>query len=84
MNVIIFNDHVQPTDTATLFGGDSEPVYIIDSDEVRDLPHLLAVLEIYKSTSQARQAGRKGKIPTGWTVMKASKKVELFIWNPTE
>ncbi|QKN84809.1 hypothetical protein KNV05_gp146 [Vibrio phage River4] len=82
MNVIIFNENVQPSDRATLFG-DEEVVFVAPSD-ARDLPSLLAFLGIYKSTSQARQAGRKGKIPTGWTVMKASKKVELFIWNPTE
>ncbi len=82
MNVIILSGHTRITDQANLFG--SEPVHIVDGDMLKDLPQLLAHLGIYKSTSQARQAGRKGKIPTGWTVMKASKKVELFIWNPTE
>lgn len=82
MNVVVANKNVLSTDKITLF--ENEEVIFVIPDNARDLPSLLVFLGIYKSTSQARQAGRTGEVPTGWTVMKASKKVELFIWNPTE
>lgn len=82
MNVVITNGFLQSTDIATLFG--NEPVTIVDGDLCKQLPSLLSALGIYKSATQARNSGRVGKIPEGWNVIKASKKVELFIWNPTE
>lgn len=48
-----------------------------------DIPKLLKLLRVYKSTSAAIRAGRIGAIPKGYTEYKASKKVTLYIWNPT-
>lgn len=79
MNVIIWNEFVRASDKYVLF--EDEPVIF---SEEKELPNLLKELGVYKSTSQARKAGRSGRIPEGWTQLKASKKVELFIWNPTE
>ncbi len=78
-NVIIFNDNVQETDQWTLFG--DEEVHITTTT---DLPRLLVELGIYKSTSEARRAGRTGEVPSGWTEFKASRKRRLWIWNPYE
>lgn len=82
MNVTINNSNVQPTDRHTLF--EDEPVIIVDEGLCKDLPQLLKHLGVYSSTSQARKSGRIGGIPVGWNEIKASKKVELFIWNPSE
>lgn len=79
MNVIIWNEFVKTTDKETLFG--DEPVIFSKETE---LPNLLKEVGVYNSTSQARKAGRCGRVPDGWNVIKASKKVEMFIWNPTE
>lgn len=40
----------------------------------RDIPGLLKLLGIYRSTSQARQAGRTGEFKTGYQFLRASKK----------
>lgn len=70
---------IEPTDVDVIFGG--EPYEIV---EARDLPGLLVALGIYKTTSDARRAGRSGPIPPGLTQMRASKTVpDLWIWNPT-
>lgn len=79
MNVVIWNEFVKTTDKETLFS--DEPVIFSKETE---LPNLLKEIGVYKSTSQARKAGRCGRVPDGWSVIKASKKVELFIWNPME
>ena len=78
-NIIVDNDNVLDSDKELIFG-DEEVI----TTEVMSLPNLLHTLGVYKSTSQARKAGRVGDIPTGYTEYKASKKVRLFIWNPTE
>lgn len=82
MNVAIISKFCKKSDIDLLFGG--EEVYAAHIDSTWGLPQLLRELGIYKSAKQAIQAGRTGEIPKGWTVMKASKKIELFIWNPTE
>jgi len=82
MNVIINNSNVQPTDQQTLFC--DETVIVVEEGACNDLPQLLKHLGVYQSTSQARKAGRVGVIPVGWSEIKASKKVELFLWNPSE
>lgn len=80
IDVIVENGNVQESDVE-LFYEDDE----IHRIEARDLPNLLVKLGVYKSTSQARNAGRKGDIPEGWTEMfKASKLVSMTTWNPTE
>ncbi|MBF84539.1 MAG: hypothetical protein CL489_08700 [Acidobacteria bacterium] len=78
-NIIVDNGNVLDSDKELIFG-DEEVI----TTEVMPLPNLLHTLGVYKSTSQARKAGRVGDIPTGYTEYKASKKVRLFIWNPTE
>lgn len=82
MNVIINNSNVQPTDQQTLFC--DEPVIVVEKGDCSDLPQLLKHLGVYQSTSQARKTGRVGGIPVGWNEIRASKKVELFLWNPSE
>ena len=82
MNVIINNSNVQTTDRHTLF--EDEPVIIVEEGVCNDLPQLLKHLGVYVSTSQARKAGRIGDIPVGWSEIKASKKVELFLWDPSK
>lgn len=62
---------------------------IFEDEHVDRIPNisldvLLAKLGIYKSTSEARRAGRQGLIPLGYSEIKASKKDRLFIWNPSE
>lgn len=62
---------------------------IFEDEHVDRIPNisldvLLAKLGIYKSTSEARRAGRQGPIPLGYSEIKASKRDRLFIWNPSE
>lgn len=78
-NVIIHGPWLKFEDPSYLFG--KEPFHVTDTT---DLSRLLVELGIYKSTTQARKAGRSGEVPTGWTEYKASKKRFLWIWNPTE
>jgi len=84
-NVIIKNSAWREEDLAALFGdldGNVEQVFFAESDE---LSALMRELDIFPSASKARQAGRVGVIPAGWTAeFKASKKRRLWIWNPTE
>lgn len=82
MNIVINQSAWQQTDIATLYGdhqGNVEDVVFVDS---MPMPNLLVELGIFASTSKARQAGRIGDIPDGWTEYKASKKRTLWIWNP--
>lgn len=85
MNVIIKDSAWIPEDIPVLFGdrnGNVEDVVFAESTE---LPQLLRELGVFKSASEARRAGRTGPVPPGWTdQFKASKKVRLWIWNPTE
>ena len=80
MNIIVKNKFIQLTDKETLFL-DEDVTYV---DDTLDLPNLCVKLGVYKSTSQARGANRKGAIPTGFTEMKLNKKTPAWIWNPTE
>ncbi|MBV36211.1 MAG: hypothetical protein CMP47_12300 [Rickettsiales bacterium] len=85
MNIVINDSAWQEKDIATLYGDTNnnvdEEVRFVDE---KPMPNLLVELGVFKSTSQARQAGRTGEIPKGWTQYKASRKVTLWIWNPTE
>lgn len=79
-NVIINSSAWQEGDAELLFG--DEEVHFSDAD---DLSVLMKELGVFPSTSKARQAGRVGPIPVGFTFeFKASKKRRLWIWNPTE
>jgi len=84
-NIIIKNSAWRDEDIATLFGdleGNVEEVTFAESDE---MSALMRELGVFPSASKARQAGRQGPIPDGWTAeFKASKKRRLWIWNPTE
>lgn len=79
MNIVVKSSFWRDSDIPTLFG-DEDTMFVEDED----ISTLLVKLNVYKSTSQARRAGRKGPIPSGYTEYKASKKVTLYIWNPTE
>lgn len=78
-NIVIKSSPWIESDLKTIFG--DEEIYFAESNE---MSLLMKELDVYKSTSQARNAGRIGDIPTGYTELKASKKRHLFIWNPTE
>ena len=56
--------------------------FLVSSQD--QLPNLLVELGVYKSCSIARRAGRIGEVPTGYTELKASKKNDIYIWNPDE
>lgn len=79
MNIVVKTSPWTKRDLEIIY--EDEGVEFVDDVQ---LPTLLAQLKIYKSASQARQAGRVGNIPTGYTELKASKKKTLYIWNPTE
>lgn len=77
MNIIVENSKWIESDAATLF--DNEVIKFVKDI---DISSLMSELKIYPSASKARQAGRVGPIPKGWTVFKASKKVTCWIWEP--
>ena len=79
MNIVVKSSKWRRADLGTLYA-DEEVTFV----ELIPLPNLLVELGIFPSTSKARQAGRTGNIPLGWSEYKASKKVTLWIWNPTE
>lgn len=79
INIIVQNGNVLSGDQKTLFGDES-----VECIEPMSIPDLMLKFGIYKSKSQAIKAGRTGQIPNGWVELKASKKVYMFIWNPTE
>lgn len=84
MNIVVKDSKWKESDITTLFGdwnGDVEEVKFVDD---MPMPNLMVELGIFPSTSKARQANRIGDIPSGWTQYKASRKVTLWIWNPTE
>ena len=79
-NVVVKSSPWTEDDIQTLFGDEE-----VHFTEANDLPGLLKELGIFKSTTQARKAGRDGPIPEGFTAeFKASKKRRIWIWNPTE
>lgn len=79
-NIIITGSAWLESDVETLFG--DEQVFFAESDE---MSALMRELDIFPSASKARQAGRVGPIPEGWTAeFKASKKRRIWIWNPSE
>ncbi|AUR86019.1 hypothetical protein NVP1081O_284 [Vibrio phage 1.081.O._10N.286.52.C2] len=80
MNIIVDNGLIQANDQATLFGDED----VIHVESTVTLTELVCNLGLYKSKSQARQSGRVGSIPTGWSVFKGNKKTHLYVWNPTE
>ena len=83
-NIVVDTPNVQEGDIESIFGdgkGDVEEVLYTHNTS---LDVLLKDLGIYKSTSEARRAGRSGPIPQGYTEYKASKVHRLFIWNPSE
>lgn len=77
MNIVVNQSDWTPRDIELLFDG--EPVEFVDN---KPLPNLLAELGVYKSATQARKAGRIGDLPKGWSEIKASKKVTIWLWNP--
>ena len=79
-NVIVKDSKWIESDFEYIFGNEE-----VHFTEAKCLSVLMKELGIYASSSKARQAGRVGEIPKGFTEeFKASKKVRLWIWNPTE
>lgn len=79
-NIIIVGSKWVESDRKTLFG--DEEVFFAESDE---MSALMRELGVFPSANKARQAGRVGPIPPGWTEeFKANKKRRIWIWNPTE
>ena len=57
------------------------------TDEDKSMAHLLARLGKFSSVGDAKRNGWDKPIPTGWsefTIGKAAKRMDLFIWNPTD
>ena len=84
MNIVIKNSAWTERDLDLLFGDDNgrEEIVFAESDE---MGALMRELGVFESASAARRAGREGPVPAGWTDnFKASKKVRIWIWNPTE
>lgn len=79
MNIVVKSSPWVPRDLEILF--EEEDVKLTDSS---CLSTLMVELGIYPSSSKARQAGRVGPIPLGFTKFKASKKITIWIWNPSE
>jgi hypothetical protein len=79
MNIVIRSSKSSVEDLKTIFG--IEDFVIAESTQ---LDQLCKELNIFKSTSEARRNGRIGEIPSGYSEIKASKKVHLYIWNPQE
>ena len=79
MNLVVETSKWRPRDLVNLFG-DEEVIMVPDMD----LSNLAVQIGAYDSTSKARKAGRVGPIPSGWTEWKASKKIMVWIWNPSE
>ena len=79
MNIIIKTSDYTKRDIEIIF--EDEPVIFME-DVTLDI--LCKDLGIYKSTSEARRAGRIGNIPKGYSEIKASKKVVLYVWNPED
>lgn len=77
-NVIVESSNWNSKDIGTIF--ETEEIHFTNA---RCLSKLMVELGIFPSTTKARLAGRIGKIPTGYTEFKASKKRRIFIWNPT-
>lgn len=78
-NIVIKDSPWLESDIKTIF--EDEEVLYAESSE---LSALMKEAGVYKSTSEARRANRHGEIPLGYTEFKASKKVRLYIWNPSE
>jgi hypothetical protein len=79
MNIVIKSSKVTKRDLECVFN--SEKFCFAES---LTIDSLCKELGVYKSTSDARRAGREGRVPTGYSEIKASKKITLFIWNPDE
>jgi hypothetical protein len=83
-NVVIKSSPWTPRDLELMFDAPGEPKEPVIFADARDLPNLLVQLKCFKSTGEARRAGRVGPIPLGFTELKANKKTKLWIWNPSE
>ena len=78
-NMVVATSPWTKRDLDIVFPGES-----VVSIQNEPLDVLLAKAGIYKSSSEARRAGRQGPIPLGYSEIKASKRDRLFIWNPSE
>ena len=81
INVVIEDSPWVQRDLEIIFDEGDAIVFVNSSVPIE---RFLADFNVYKSSSEARRAGKQGLFPKGYTEMKASKKVRLFIWNPSE
>lgn len=79
MNIVMKASPWTSRDLVNVFHGEE-----VHYSEATDIASLMVEIGAYASTTKARQAGRKGAIPEGFTIFKASKKLTIWIWNPTE
>lgn len=83
VNIIVWNDHVQPGDKASLFL--DEPVIHIEPGEM-DVIDLLVAMGVFPSRGQARKNWRgPQEIPSGFSDFEGIGKMRrrLTIWNPS-
>jgi len=79
-NIVVKSSDWRDSDLETLF--EDEEVHFTECDE---MSALMREIGVFSSANQARQAGRQGPIPKGFTDnYKASKKRRIWIWNPWE
>lgn len=80
MNIVITNSHWEKWSNDIIF--QDEPIVFIDTYTLEDLAVKIGA---YQSKSKARQAGKNGAIPSGYSHgLKLSKKYTIFIYNPSE
>lgn len=84
-NLVVISSPYTDEDLKIVFG-DIDGIIHDDIKFIEDVDLSVIVkdLGIYPSTSKARNAGRVGPIPKGYTEYRASKKKKLYIWNPSE
>ena len=79
MNVVIKSSKATKRDIEVVFNNEK-----FCFAESLNLDSLCKEFGVYKSTSDARRAGREGRVPAGYSEIKVSKMVTLFIWSPDE
>lgn len=82
MNIVIESSPYTGLDLDSMFvdnQGTREEIHFLSAI---DISNLMVQIGAYPSTSKARQAGRVGPVPFGFTEIKASKKMRIWVLNP--
>lgn len=86
-NIIIADSCHELGDELSIFGELINGEHVLREQvlykEAPSLEVLYRDLGIYKSSSEAKRAGKGGEIPLGYSEHKASKKRRVYIWNPS-